>query len=73
MGSTNAALPARKMSAWEKNLLGVMVSEIPSLLPGLLVAALLAWLSIWLSKYIGVTLLELFGISHSFPGKNFFK
>jgi uncharacterized integral membrane protein (TIGR00698 family) len=57
MSSTNAALPARKMSAWEKNLLGVMVSEIPSLLPGLLVAALLAWLSIWLGKFIGVTLL----------------
>jgi len=57
MSSKNAALPARKMSAWEKNLFGVMVSEIPSMLPGLLVAALLAWLSIWLGKFIGVTLL----------------
>jgi len=45
------------MNALEKNLLGVTVSEIPSLLPGLLVAALLAWLSIWLSKYIGVNLM----------------
>jgi uncharacterized integral membrane protein (TIGR00698 family) len=45
------------MSAWEKNLLGVTVDQVPHLLPGLLVAALLAWLSIWLSKYIGVTLL----------------
>jgi len=45
------------MNAWEKNLLGIPVNEVPSLLPGLLVAALLAWLSIWLSKFIGVTLL----------------
>jgi uncharacterized integral membrane protein (TIGR00698 family) len=45
------------MNALEKNLLGVTVDEIPSLLPGLLVAALLAWLSIWLSKYIGVSLM----------------
>jgi len=45
------------MSAWEKNLLGVTVNEVPSLLAGLLVAGLLAWLSIWLSKSIGVTLL----------------
>jgi len=48
---------ARKMSTWEKNLLGVTVDKVPSLLPGLLVAALLAWFSIWLSKYVGVTLL----------------
>ena len=47
----------RKMSAWEKNLLGVTVDKIPSLLPGLLVAALLAALSIWLSQFVGVTLL----------------
>ena len=57
MSSTASARPARKMSALEKNLLGVTVNEVPSLLPGLLVAALLAWLCIWLSKFIGVTLL----------------
>jgi len=45
------------MSAWEKNLLGVTVNQVPSLLPGLAAAVLLAWLSIWLSKFIGVTLL----------------
>ena len=48
----------RKLSTWEKNLLGVTVDKVPSLLPGLLVAALLAWFSVWLSKYIGVTLLH---------------
>ena len=57
MSDTGAALPARKMSIWEKNLLGVTVDKAPSLVPGLLVAILLAWLSIWLSEYIGVTLL----------------
>jgi uncharacterized integral membrane protein (TIGR00698 family) len=57
VGSTAATGPQRKMSAWEKNLLGVTINKVPSLLPGLLVAALLTWLSIWLSKYVGVTLL----------------
>ena len=47
----------RKMSAWEKNLLGVTVDQIPSLVPGLLVAVLLAALCIWLSQFLGVTLL----------------
>jgi uncharacterized integral membrane protein (TIGR00698 family) len=45
------------MSIWEKNLLGVTVDKVPSLLPGLLVAVLFAWLSVWLSKFIGVSLL----------------
>lgn len=57
MSSTNAVRPMRKMNALEKNLLGVAVNKVPSLLPGLLAAALLAWLSIWLSKYIGVTVM----------------
>ena len=48
----------RKMSAWEKNLMGVTVDKIPSLVPGLVVAILLAWLSIWLSNFIGVSLLD---------------
>jgi len=58
MSSTAAERPARKMSAWEKNLLGVTINELPLLVPGLVVAALLAWLSIWLSDYVGVTLLR---------------
>jgi uncharacterized integral membrane protein (TIGR00698 family) len=49
--------PTRKMSALERNLLGVSINHIPSLLPGLLAAVLLAWLSIWLSDFIGETLL----------------
>jgi uncharacterized integral membrane protein (TIGR00698 family) len=57
MTGTNAAPPPRKMSAWEKNLLGVTVDKVPSLLPGLVVAILLAWLSVWLSKFIGINLL----------------
>jgi hypothetical protein len=57
VSSTTAARPARKMSVWEKNLLGVVVNQVPQLLPGLVVAGLLAWLSIWLSKYIGVNLM----------------
>jgi uncharacterized integral membrane protein (TIGR00698 family) len=57
MSSTSTAHPARKMSAWEKNLLGVTVDQVPSLIPGLLVAAVLAWFSIWLSNYAGCTLL----------------
>ena len=57
MSRTRAARPPRKMSAWEENLLGVTVDQVPSLLPGLLVAALLAALSIWLSEFFGVTLL----------------
>jgi hypothetical protein len=54
----NRTSSTRKMSVWEKSLLGVTADKVPSLLPGLLVAALLAWFSIWLSKYVGVTLLH---------------
>ena len=57
MRSTATAHPTREMNTLEKNLLGIRVNEVPSLLPGLLVATLLAWLSIWLSKFIGVTIL----------------
>ena len=46
-----------EMTSLEKNLLGVKVGQVPSLLPGLLAAALLAWLSIWLSEFVGVTLI----------------
>ncbi len=57
MRSTATVHPMREMNTLEKNLLGIRVNEVPSLLPGLLVSALLAWLSIWLSKVIGVTIL----------------
>lgn len=46
-----------KMSTLEKNLLGVPVGKIPSLLPGLIAAALLAVVSIWLSVFAGETLM----------------
>lgn len=42
-----------KMSAWEKNILGVPARQATHILPGLLLAALLAWASIWLSDFIG--------------------
>jgi uncharacterized integral membrane protein (TIGR00698 family) len=45
------------MTALERNLLGVPIKRLPSLLPGLLVAVLLAWLSLWLSDFVGETLL----------------
>ena len=54
MISTNST---RKMSNWEKNLLGVTVSELPKLIPGLLAAVALTWLSFWLSDLIGVRLM----------------
>jgi uncharacterized integral membrane protein (TIGR00698 family) len=53
----SSAATGRKMSALEKNLLGVRVEETPSLLPGLIVAILLAWFCIWLGKFVGETLL----------------
>lgn len=57
MTSESRTPPTRKTSAVEKNLLGVTVDRIPSLLPGLIVSIVLAWFSVWLSKFIGVTLL----------------
>jgi uncharacterized integral membrane protein (TIGR00698 family) len=45
------------MTTLERTLLGVPLTQVPSLLPGLLVSVLLAWLSIWLSDWIGETLL----------------
>ena len=57
MTSEHAATPTRSISAWEKNLLGVRIDQVPSLVPGLLVALLLAWLSIFLSDFVGITLL----------------
>ncbi len=50
-------LSTRKMTAWEKNFLGVSVNELPNLFPGLLAAAALTWLSFWLSEVVGVRLM----------------
>lgn len=50
-------LPSPKLSFWERNLLGLSISELPGLLPGLVVVVALAWSSIGLSKYLGVNLL----------------
>ena len=47
----------RPLRAWEKNLLGVRVDQVPGLMPGLILVALLAGLSIWLSEYSGTQLL----------------
>ena len=57
MSNTDTEKTTRKMSALEKNLLGVRIDQAPGLLPGLFAAALLAWLTIWLSRFIGVNLL----------------
>jgi uncharacterized integral membrane protein (TIGR00698 family) len=54
---SNGETEARKVSAWEKSLLGVPIDMAPSLVPGLLIAILLAWLSVRLSDFIGVTIL----------------
>jgi uncharacterized integral membrane protein (TIGR00698 family) len=57
MSGTEAHESTRTMSAWEKNLLGVKVDKITSLVQGLVASILLAWSSIWLSTFIGVNLL----------------
>ncbi len=49
--------PTRKMSSWEKNILGVPINDLPNLVPGLLAVAALTWLSFWLSNLIGVNLM----------------
>lgn len=57
MSSTDAKASSRKMSAWEKSLLGVTIDKAPSLAPGLVVTLVLAWLSIQSSRFIGESLL----------------
>jgi len=52
-----STISTRKMSAWEKNLLGVTISELPKLIPGLVAAAALTWLSFWFSEFIGERLM----------------
>jgi uncharacterized integral membrane protein (TIGR00698 family) len=56
MATANVRQP-RKMSTLEKNLLGVPVNKVPSLVAGLLAAVILAVVSIWLSRFVGETLL----------------
>lgn len=57
MTETTAQTAVRKMSAWEKNLLGVTVDKVPQLVPGVILTALLASFSLWLSTFIGETIL----------------
>ena len=45
------------MNSWEKNLLGVRIREVHTLIPGLVVVVVLTWLSFWLSDLIGEQLL----------------
>lgn len=53
MGTENT----HTMRTWEKNLLGVALRDVPSLIPGVIAAALLAWVSIVLSEWIGKDLM----------------
>ena len=46
-----------KMSAWEKNLLGIPLTDVPKLIPGAIAVVILTWLSIWLSDFIGSDLM----------------
>lgn len=57
MPDTAAPTNTREMSVLEKNLLGVKVDRLPSLLPGLVAACLLAWLSIVLAECAGTKLM----------------
>jgi uncharacterized integral membrane protein (TIGR00698 family) len=45
------------MHAWEKNLFGVSISDLPKLLPGILAVSVLTWVSIWMSEFIGTQLM----------------
>jgi len=45
------------MHAWEKNLFGVSINDLPKLLPGLLAVSVLTWASIWISEFIGKQLM----------------
>jgi uncharacterized integral membrane protein (TIGR00698 family) len=43
--------------AWEKNLFGVAISDLPKLLPGISAVSVLTWVSIWISEFIGKQLM----------------
>jgi uncharacterized integral membrane protein (TIGR00698 family) len=48
---------SQRITAWEKNIFGVAISDLPKLLPGVIAVTVLAWLSIWISEFIGKRLL----------------
>lgn len=43
----------RPPSGWERNLLGLRIEQIHTLLPGLALVTALAWFSLWLSEFLG--------------------
>ncbi|MBI9046290.1 MAG: putative sulfate exporter family transporter [Anaerolineaceae bacterium] len=47
----------RKITAWEQNLLGVPITDLPKLIPGMLAVSVLTWASIWISEFIGKQLM----------------
>jgi uncharacterized integral membrane protein (TIGR00698 family) len=49
----NSKETSRKMTAWERNLLGVTINEFPKLIPGVIAISILTWASLWLSDLIG--------------------
>lgn len=57
MPNSSSDPPSNSLSAWEKNLLGIPFSEIPTLIPGVVIVVMLAWLSKWLGEFIGINLL----------------
>lgn len=57
MPQANGTAQPKQLSLLERNLLGVSIIEVPTLIPGLIAVMGLAWLSKWLSEYIGVDLL----------------
>ena len=56
---TDVARPGRGMNAWERDLLGARIDEVPSSIPGLVVAVLIAWPSSWLAEFIGTDVIGL--------------
>jgi len=57
MNNNTTTKSTYELSIWGKNLLGLSIRQIHTLLPGFLVASLLAWVSTWLSKFIGISLM----------------
>jgi uncharacterized integral membrane protein (TIGR00698 family) len=47
----------RPLTPVEKNLLGVRLDQVPTLIPGLAYVIVLAWFSLWLSEYLGTQVL----------------
>ena len=53
----NSKKTTREMTAWENNILGVPLSDLPQLLPGIIAVSILTWASIWASDFLGKELL----------------